>query len=538
MESQALIRPTPKMFISSKQPQFVWGAFPPSVNVVALESQSRSNREKEFLQQAIWERLIINDLARRAGRFCNGSMSQRQELPIMDDQHWYHQQMADSGDEACMTEDIYSDWLPGIGYSTPNIRAQTTAVNVSDVAAGRDSGPSHHQSNKDSSGNDQMFVPNYPTANAYGQSHNVNFDPRHYPWQSYTSSFNQGAPSYIDFQHGLPGNDWNSSLPVFGEPLECNQVSPSTVCSSFSSSATSSAPSEAIASMSLDPAPIHNSTTSNLRSAHSVSATESTGNGWGTNCPSTISPKMLRIQPSPTPTSSSESAHTSMLTSGDSDLNSSTFERRHKRNPIPSKHPSNKPRKELPNKPIKARPAPLTSLSSTPSKARGPDPTHLPTSHHHTSNHANVIQLKPATTNTRPANIERPRGRNNGTNFLEAGRSAKDDFLVRSKLAGMTYREIRRQGNFTEAESTLRGRFRTLTKSKEERVRKPEWQDNDVRLLKKAVRKLAKGEDTTTFKVPWKQVADYITSRGGSYHFGNATCRKKWDELVEQGQTE
>ena len=59
-------------------------------------------------------------------------------------------------------------------------------------------------------------------------------------------------------------------------------------------------------------------------------------------------------------------------------------------------------------------------------------------------------------------------------------RDAKDDFLVRSKLAGMSYKEIRRQGKFSEAESTLRGRFRTLTKHKAARVRKPEWDDNDV----------------------------------------------------------
>ncbi len=59
-------------------------------------------------------------------------------------------------------------------------------------------------------------------------------------------------------------------------------------------------------------------------------------------------------------------------------------------------------------------------------------------------------------------------------------RDAKDDFLVRCKLAGMSYKEIRRKGKFTEAESTLRGRFRTLTKAKAARVRKPEWNDNDV----------------------------------------------------------
>jgi hypothetical protein len=66
-------------------------------------------------------------------------------------------------------------------------------------------------------------------------------------------------------------------------------------------------------------------------------------------------------------------------------------------------------------------------------------------------------------------------------------RDAKDDFLVRSKLAGMSYKDIRRQGNFVEAESTLRGRFRTLTKHKAARVRKPEWGENDVRIVSKTV---------------------------------------------------
>jgi hypothetical protein len=59
-------------------------------------------------------------------------------------------------------------------------------------------------------------------------------------------------------------------------------------------------------------------------------------------------------------------------------------------------------------------------------------------------------------------------------------RSEKDEYLVQSKLRGMTYKEIRKQGGFTEAESTLRGRFRTLTKPKEQRVRKPEFQEVDV----------------------------------------------------------
>jgi hypothetical protein len=61
-------------------------------------------------------------------------------------------------------------------------------------------------------------------------------------------------------------------------------------------------------------------------------------------------------------------------------------------------------------------------------------------------------------------------------------RNAKDDFLIKNKLNGMSYKDIRRQGNFAEAESTLRGRFRTLTKHKSARVRDPKWFEIDVRL--------------------------------------------------------
>lgn len=32
-------------------------------------------------------------------------------------------------------------------------------------------------------------------------------------------------------------------------------------------------------------------------------------------------------------------------------------------------------------------------------------------------------------------------------------------------------------------------------------------------------------------KVSWKKVAQYIWSHGGSYHFGNATCKRKWCEI-------
>ncbi|KAI2786074.1 hypothetical protein POX_h09841 [Penicillium oxalicum] len=32
-------------------------------------------------------------------------------------------------------------------------------------------------------------------------------------------------------------------------------------------------------------------------------------------------------------------------------------------------------------------------------------------------------------------------------------------------------------------------------------------------------------------KVSWKKVAQYIWANGGSYQFGNATCKKKWCDI-------
>ena len=51
---------------------------------------------------------------------------------------------------------------------------------------------------------------------------------------------------------------------------------------------------------------------------------------------------------------------------------------------------------------------------------------------------------------------------------------------MQSKLAGITYKEIRRRGGFTKAKLMLRGRFRTLTKAKEARVHKPKFQEIDI----------------------------------------------------------
>ncbi|RLM00741.1 hypothetical protein CFD26_108535 [Aspergillus turcosus] len=66
------------------------------------------------------------------------------------------------------------------------------------------------------------------------------------------------------------------------------------------------------------------------------------------------------------------------------------------------------------------------------------------------------------------------------TRSISCHNETRNAFLIECKRRGLSYKDIKRLGGFEEAESTLRGRFRTLTKSKEQRVRKPQWKDKDV----------------------------------------------------------
>lgn len=60
--------------------------------------------------------------------------------------------------------------------------------------------------------------------------------------------------------------------------------------------------------------------------------------------------------------------------------------------------------------------------------------------------------------------------------------TTKDKLLIEAREKGLSYKDIKDMYGFTEAESTLRGRWRTLTKPKEERVRKPVWDNKAVGL--------------------------------------------------------
>ncbi|KAM3419156.1 hypothetical protein BST61_g5100 [Cercospora zeina] len=114
-------------------------------------------------------------------------------------------------------------------------------------------------------------------------------------------------------------------------------------------------------------------------------------------------------------------------------------------------------------------------------------------------------------------------------------RRNRDKYLLKMRNEGFSYKEIKRMGNFREAESTLRGRVRVLTKDKNDRVRRPEWTVDDVRLLRRAVARFSgqhgRGRGRDSGRLPWKQVSDYLTQEGSSYHFAAATCARKWKDL-------
>jgi hypothetical protein len=119
-------------------------------------------------------------------------------------------------------------------------------------------------------------------------------------------------------------------------------------------------------------------------------------------------------------------------------------------------------------------------------------------------------------------------------------RTWEDEFILHGRELKWTFKQIKQKGGFTCAESTLRGRYRSLTKCKNERVRRPIWKPRDEILLLDAVRTLSSldriqqvlsSADTQTLGVSWQDVAEYIKNNGGSYRFGNSTCKKKWMQL-------
>ena len=230
-----------------------------------------------------------------------------------------------------------------------------------------------------------------------------------------------------------------------------------------------------------------------------------------TIAPSTISPKVLTLNVSSTLSSSSGSTQGVMMgLSRPSTVTCSSSESSDQSGPetlavVEPPSRSHRQRQVLPESgPISRRIVPVLPsndfASNENNKKRStkvvklgingrrkstPVPTSTPSTKHLSSWRAGVAAPRPKKIEPKPVTPEPESSRSNYSQSSATAqamhhRDAKDDFLVRSKLAGMSYKEIRRQGKFSEAESTLRGRFRTLTKHKAARVRKPEWDDNDV----------------------------------------------------------
>ncbi|RYO81253.1 hypothetical protein DL766_000269 [Monosporascus sp. MC13-8B] len=511
---------TSKMFIRQVPPQIVWVGHSPNEEPFAFPSQFDSCRPRALATGQIFYQ-GLHHISHNDPRIWSAVLSQPRPLRTMEDENWFDN-MADRGDDPYLIEGTYNDCYSGIGLDAPNTRTQTTSAYVSAANAGRDLSPNHFQQNKESSGNEPMVWSSFPSTNAYPPHYlGANVDSRnHAPWQTYDAIGMNQLGSYPAFHDGLTGANWDpNNMPVLGEPLECDQISPATTYSSFSSSAAS----DAMGSLTLDSMNGRESVPRDSQMAHPGS--------W--DCPPTISPKQLHINPSPTPNSSSESVHTALLAGDISDLNSSAFSQSHQRNLFASKASSNRNRRELPNKPTKSRHGqPASQAAYAQSSVDKSSMASQQNAHHHElTRRSKLAQLKP-----RPEGSALSEAPSGALPSQSTRRSEKDEFLIRSKESGMKYREIREKGGFKEAESTLRGRYRSLTKSKEARVRNPQWQENDLHLLRKAVHKLARGSDLSSAKIPWKEVAKYIVDHGGSYHFGNSTCRKRWDDLVAQGK--
>ncbi|KAI5810052.1 hypothetical protein DFH27DRAFT_537760 [Peziza echinospora] len=129
--------------------------------------------------------------------------------------------------------------------------------------------------------------------------------------------------------------------------------------------------------------------------------------------------------------------------------------------------------------------------------------------------------------------------------FSTASRHQNDQVLVDLRDQGISYKEIKSRLQCTEAESTLRGRYRALKKPKSQRLRKPVWKEADIQALVNSVRSSfsvpkdcqdpKSGGSKPQMSARWKHISEEIFRIGGNYLFGPGTCKKKYKDLVEAG---
>ncbi|ETS76126.1 hypothetical protein PFICI_11513 [Pestalotiopsis fici W106-1] len=239
----------------------------------------------------------------------------------------------------------------------------------------------------------------------------------------------------------------------------------------------------------------------------------------------TVSPKALQINPSPdTPTVPPEPDQSLLMTGNDEQLSSSSSTIKLDASPAPTKKVNAKGRTELPDKPYGSNQS--SSSSSSSDGNRSAKTQQIP----QRPKKFSELRPKPA----RSALLDQSSSAKPQLSPAKLHRQKQNKFLLEKKREGMSYKDIKREGGFTEAESTLRGRFRTLTVAPAERVRKPAWKAGDDELLRQGVRKYAKGADINTAKIPWAKVANYLKAHGASYNFSVGACSKRWEAREEK----
>jgi hypothetical protein len=328
------------------------------------------------------------------------------------------------------------------------------------------------------------------------------------------SSITQAQPSYIHGNlpsHGTTIDQKSVILP--GEPTAIDNSMKTAWWPESSHSANHQYQNTCGLSSTNDGLPMFQNTQQNQGYGDIWSDGSISANTWASqaNAASTISPKLLTLDVSPAPMSSSGSSQGTVISPSDSssapsiEEDASDFSGPETLTVVEQPVPIRPPRQILPDSlpsPRRALPvllsddfnsAQATRKRSLRHKSAGHSRMKIDSSYDSTtatlqdqSRRSELVFPKsniPKRIEPKPL-LDKPSWTvsNQSTATAQAmhHRDAKDDFLVRSKLAGMSYKDIRRQGKFTEAESTLRGRFRILTKHKTARVRKPEWNDNDV----------------------------------------------------------
>ena len=155
----------------------------------------------------------------------------------------------------------------------------------------------------------------------------------------------------------------------------------------------------------------------------------------------------------------------------DDNRSSQNHGQRQKRTSLPGSRPHGCPNEQRP-----ATINPNTGIPYQPIYTKPPSPSHI-TTPSPPSPSRNSRKSFPGET-SRAGSIPRRIPSATGP-----ARAARDSFLLQCRAAGMSYKQLKEYGNLPEAESTLRGRYRVLTKSKQERVRCPVWTDRDVSLI-------------------------------------------------------